>query len=64
MSESIDQFCENLRVRLTTMDKSLQALTATIDAKARDAEQDVRTHLAAVRAGYRAGSVERRCSPT
>lgn len=48
MSERIDQFCENLRIKLTTVDKGLQALKTTIDAKTRNAEQDVRTYLAAV----------------
>ena len=49
MSERIDQFCENLRIKLTSIDNSIQALKAKIDAKAKTAEQDVRTHLESVR---------------
>ena len=48
MSERIDQFCENLRIKLTTVDKGLRALKTAIDAKTRNADQDVRTYLAAV----------------
>ena len=49
MSERIDQFCENLRIKLTSIDNSVQALKSKIDAKAKTAEQDVRTHLDSVR---------------
>jgi hypothetical protein len=45
MSERIDEFCENLRVKLTSMDDKLQALKAKIDAKSKAAEQDVRAQL-------------------
>jgi predicted nucleic acid-binding Zn-ribbon protein len=45
MSERIDQFCENLRVKLTSIDNNMDSLKAKIDGKARTAEQDVRTHL-------------------
>jgi light-regulated signal transduction histidine kinase (bacteriophytochrome) len=49
MSERIDQFCENLRVKLTSLDKNMQQLRATIDSKAQTAEQEVRTRLDAVK---------------
>ena len=49
MSERIDQFCENLRVKLTNIDNNMQALKAKIDSKAQTAEQEVRARLDAVR---------------
>ncbi len=49
MGERIDQFCENLRTKLTSIDNSIQALKAKIDGKAQTAEQDVRRHLDAVK---------------
>ena len=49
MSERIDQFCENLRMKLTRLDKNMQQLKATIDSKAQTAEQEVRTRLDAVK---------------
>jgi hypothetical protein len=42
MSDKIDRFCENLRLKLTTIDNNIQGLKAKIDAKAKSAEQDVR----------------------
>jgi hypothetical protein len=45
MSEQIDQFCENLRQKLTSIDNNIQSLKAKIDGKAKSAEQDVRTYL-------------------
>jgi light-regulated signal transduction histidine kinase (bacteriophytochrome) len=45
MSERIDQFCENLRMKLTSLDKNMQQLKATIDSEAQTAEQEVRTQL-------------------
>ena len=49
MNERIDQFCENLRMKLTSLDKNMQQLKATIDSKAQTAEQEVRTRLDAVK---------------
>jgi hypothetical protein len=49
MSERIDQFCENLRMKLTSLDKNMQQLKATIDSKAQTAEQEVRTRLDTVK---------------
>ena len=49
MNERIDQFCENLRVKLTSIDNNMQALKAKIDSKARTAEQDVQSHLDSVK---------------
>jgi hypothetical protein len=49
MSERIDQFCENLRIKLTSIDNNIQALKAKIDSKAQTTEQEVRTRLDAVR---------------
>ena len=49
MGERIDQFCENLRIKLTSIDNNMESLKAKIDGKARTAEQDVRTHLDGVK---------------
>ena len=49
MSERIDQFCDNLRVKLTSIDDNMQALKAQIDKRAQTAEQDARAHLDAVK---------------
>src|SRR5689334_11966233 len=49
MSERIDQFCESLRVKLTSMETSMQALKANIDGQAKSAEQEVRTYLDSVK---------------
>ena len=49
MNERIDQFCEILRVKLTSIDNNMQALKAKIDSKARTAEQDVQSHLDSVK---------------
>jgi hypothetical protein len=48
MSERIDQFCENLRIKLTSMDDNMQALKAKIDKQAQTAEKDARAQLDAV----------------
>ena len=45
MGQKIDQFCEDLRIKLTNIDSSLTALKAKIDAKGQHVEQDVRKHL-------------------
>ena len=45
MGERIGQFCENLRIKLTSIDKDMESLKAKIDGKARTAQQDVRSHL-------------------
>jgi hypothetical protein len=49
MSERIDQFCENLRVKLTGIENNMQALKNKIDSKAQTAEQEVRTRLDAIK---------------
>ncbi len=49
MSERIDQFCENLRIKLTSIDNNMRSLKAKIDSKARTAEQDVQSHLDSVK---------------
>jgi hypothetical protein len=49
MSERIDQFCENLRIKLTSIDKKMQQLKAKIDSKAQTAEQEARIQLDAVK---------------
>jgi chromosome segregation ATPase len=49
MSDQIDQFCENLRIKLTGIDSNIQALKAKIDAKAKTAEQDARTYLDSIK---------------
>jgi len=45
MGQRIDQFCENLRIKLTTVDDNVGALKANIDSNARNAEQVVRNRL-------------------
>jgi len=49
MGERIDKFCENLRVKLTSVDNNMRSLKAKIDGKAQTAEQDVRSHLDGVK---------------
>ena len=49
MSDQIDQFCENLRIKLTSIDNNIQALKAKIDAKAKTAEQDARIYLDSIK---------------
>jgi hypothetical protein len=49
MSERIDQFRENLRIKLTGIDNELRALKTKIDSDAKAAERDVRNHLDAVK---------------
>jgi S-adenosylmethionine:tRNA-ribosyltransferase-isomerase (queuine synthetase) len=49
MSERIDQFCENLRTNLTSIDNKMQHLKAKIESKAQTAEQEVRIQLDAVK---------------
>jgi DNA-binding transcriptional MocR family regulator len=45
MGDRIDQFCENLRIKLTSIDNNMQELKAKIDSKAQTADQEVRTQL-------------------
>ena len=45
MGQRIDQFCEDLRIKLTDIDNSMTGLKAKIDARAQNAEQDVRKRL-------------------
>jgi hypothetical protein len=45
MGQRIDQFCEDLRLKLTNIDSGLSGLKAKIDGKAQNAEQEVRSHL-------------------
>ena len=45
MGERIDEFCEELRVKLTKIDTGMSALKAKIGGEARQAEQEVRKHL-------------------
>jgi len=49
MGQRIDQFCENLRQKLTTTDSGLKGLKTKIDAKKANVEQDVQSHLDGVR---------------
>jgi hypothetical protein len=49
MNERIDQFCENLRVKLTGIDDDMRALRAKIDGKERTVEQDVQLRLDSVK---------------
>ena len=45
MGQRIDQFCEQLRTKLTQIDTSLNDLKGKIDSKARNVDQDARVHL-------------------
>src|SRR5258707_13215089 len=45
MSQRIDQFCDDLRIKLTNIDSGLNGLKAKVDGKAQHAEQEVRGHL-------------------
>jgi len=45
MGQRIDQFCEDLRLKLTNIDSGLGGLKAKIDGKVQNAEQDARSHL-------------------
>src|SRR5258708_7093993 len=45
MGQRIDQFCENLRQKLTVTDSGLDGLKAKIEGKATHVEQDVQSHL-------------------
>ena len=49
MNERIDQFCENLHDKLTSVDDHMEMLKAKINGKEQTAEKDVRTHLDRVR---------------
>ena len=49
MGQRIDQFCENLRQKLTMTDSGLEGLKTKIDAKKANVEQDVQSHLNSVR---------------
>ena len=49
MSDRIDQFCENLRIKLMIIEKKMQQLKAKIDSKAQTAEREVRTQLETVK---------------
>jgi hypothetical protein len=48
MGQRIDQFCEDLRVKLTNIDSRVGSLKAKIDGKAQNAEQAVRGNLGEV----------------
>ncbi len=45
MGQHIDQFCEDLRLKLTNIESGLTALKSKIDSRAKTAEDDVRSHL-------------------
>ena len=49
MGQRIDQFCENLRQKLTMADSGLEGLKTKIDAKKANVEQDVQSYLDRVR---------------
>jgi len=48
MGQRIDQFCEDLRLKLSNIDSGFDSLKAKIDGKAQRAEQAVRGHLSEV----------------
>jgi len=49
MGQRIDQFCEDLRLKLTGIDSGLMSLKAKIDAKNQQADDAVRVRLEGVR---------------
>jgi hypothetical protein len=49
VGERIHQFCEKLRIKLTSIDSNMQELKAKIDSEAQTAEQEVRTQLETVK---------------
>jgi hypothetical protein len=55
MSQRIDQFHEDLRLKLANIDSGLGKLKAKIDGKAEHAEQEVRSHLDKVRSRMEQG---------
>jgi hypothetical protein len=58
MSQRIDQFCEDLHLKLANIDSGLGALRANIEGKADLAEQQVRSHLEQVRRRIEQGRVK------
>ena len=48
MGKRIDEFCEDLRLKLTNIENGMNSLKAKAEGKAEQAEKDVRSHLAAV----------------
>jgi len=57
MNQRIDQFCEDLRQKLTSIDSGLGGLKAKIDGKVQNAEQEVSTQLERVQKTHRAKSL-------
>ncbi|HEY7244068.1 MAG TPA: hypothetical protein VH678_09325 [Xanthobacteraceae bacterium] len=49
MAERIDEFCENLRIKLTSIDNEMRSLKAKVDGKLKTAGQDVQNQLNAVK---------------
>jgi len=45
MAEHIDQFCENLRVKLNSIDNNMTALKTRVESDLQAAEQDARNRL-------------------
>jgi len=45
MGQRIDQFCEDLRLKLTSIDKEIDRLKKQVEGGVRSAEQDVRQRL-------------------
>jgi predicted nucleic acid-binding Zn-ribbon protein len=45
MGQRIDQFCQDLHMKLTHIDSSLNGLKVKIEGKAQNAEQEARSHL-------------------
>jgi len=45
MGQRIDQFCEDLRLKLTSIDKEIDRLKKQVEGRVQSAEQDVRQRL-------------------
>jgi predicted nucleic acid-binding Zn-ribbon protein len=58
MGARIDQFCEDLRQKLTTADSGLDGLKTKINGEAAHVEQDVQSHLDRVQKRVEQGRVK------
>jgi hypothetical protein len=58
MGQRIDQFCEDLRLKLTNIESGFASLKSKIDAQGQRVEQDVRGHLEKVQRQIEQGRVK------
>jgi hypothetical protein len=48
MSQQIDKFCEDLRLKLTNIESGLDSLKSKMEGKTQEAEKEVNIHLSAL----------------